>query len=559
MKKKYIPVLVAIALIIVIALIGISTGLLEKYSYSQDRADLNTYFNVAGGNEAAIILNDELLDTDAVYQNGHIYFPFSFVDATLNNHFYYDKPLQQVLFTTDTALLTTDIGTAVYTFGEESFTEDYVLTLLIGETVYFAEDFVKKFSNFSYAYYPEPNRILIDTKWEEERHATVKKDTQIRVLGGVKSEILADVSKGDDIRLIEQMDTWSMVTTYDGITGYIENKRIEETDAVTPPAVTDYAAPSYAPLYKDHKICLVWNMVTNTTANTFAEGLLQNTQGVNVISPTWFSLTDDFGNFSSLADADYVAQMHSKGIEVWPLLDNFTNKEVSTANVVNNTASRRNLIAQLINMAVSYDLDGINIDFESVTEEAAPGYIQFLRELYIECHKNNIILSADNGFLLNYSRARQGEVVDYVIIMGYDEHVVASDGIGSNASIDFVQSGIEKTLEGVPSAKVINALPFYTRLWTTNGDIGQTAYGMNEMETLLTNHGVTPQWDDATCQYTAQFSVDGRDYAVWLEDAESIAVKLNVMDKYNLAGVAGWRLGQEKPDIWNSIAAYLQQ
>ena len=559
MKKKYIPVLVAVALIVVVALIGLSTGLLEKYSYSQERADLNTYFNVAGGEETAIIFNDTLIETDALYRDDHVYFPLAFVDENLNNHFYYDMSQQQLLFTTDTAILSTAIGSTDYNFGTEFASESYALTVAMNDTLYLADEFVKKFSNFSYQFFAEPNRVIIDTVWEEERHALVKKDTQVRVLGGVKSEILADLSKGDDVRLVDEMETWSLVTTYDGISGYVENKRLEETDPVTPTPVTDYVAPAYAPLQRDGKICLVWNMVTNMDANSLAEGLLQNTQGVNVISPTWFSLIDDYGNFSSLADAGYVTAMHNRGIQVWALLDNFTNKEVSTANVVNNTTSRRNLIDQLIRTVQQYQIDGINVDFEAVSAEAAPGYIQFLRELYIECHKNGIILSADNGYLLNYDRGKQGEVVDYVIIMGYDEHVAAADGVGSNASIDFVQSGIEKTVSQVPAEKVINAIPFYTRLWKTTGDIGQVAYGMNEIENFLNNNGVTTIGDDGTCQYTAQFSVDGTDYAVWLEESESIAVKLSVMEKYNLAGVAGWRLGQEKSDIWNEIAAYLQQ
>lgn len=559
MKKKYIPVLVAVALIVVVALIGLSTGLLEKYSYSQERADLNTYFNVAGGEETAIIFNDTLIETDALYRDDHVYFPLAFVDENLNNHFYYDMSQQQLLFTTDTAILSTAIGSTDYNFGTEFASESYALTVAMNDTLYLADEFVKKFSNFSYQFFAEPNRVIIDTVWEEERHALVKKDTQVRVLGGVKSEILADLSKGDDVRLVDEMETWSLVTTYDGISGYVENKRLEETDPVTPTPVTDYVAPAYAPLQRDGKICLVWNMVTNMDANSFAEGLLQNTQGINVISPTWFSLIDDYGNVSSLADAGYVTAMHNRGIQVWALLDNFTNKEVSTANVVNNTTSRRNLIDQLIRTVQQYQIDGINVDFEAVSAEAAPGYIQFLRELYIECHKNGIILSADNGYLLNYDRGKQGEVVDYVIIMGYDEHVAAADGVGSNASIDFVQSGIEKTVSQVPAEKVINAIPFYTRLWKTTGDIGQVAYGMNEIENFLNNNGVTTIWDDGTCQYTAQFSVDGTDYAVWLEESESIAVKLSVMEKYNLAGVAGWRLGQEKSDIWNEIAAYLQQ
>ncbi|MCI5958724.1 MAG: glycosyl hydrolase family 18 protein [Lachnospiraceae bacterium] len=559
MKKNHVPVLVAVALIVVVVLIGVSTGLLEKYSYSNERADLNAYFNVSGGEETAIIYNDTRIEEDAIYRDGHVYFPFSFVDQNLNNHFYYDMSEQQLLFTTDSALLSTAIGSTDYTFGGEFVSEAYALTLAANDTVYLADEFIKRFSNFSCQYFGEPNRVLIDTVWDEERHATVKKDTQVRVLGGVKSEILADLQKGDDVRLVEEMDTWSLVTTYDGISGYVENKRIEETDPVTPAPVTDYVAPAYAPLQRDGKICLVWNMVTNKDANAYAQGLLDSTQGVNVISPTWFALSDDYGDFSSLADAGYVSAMHNRGIQVWALLDNFTNKEVSTADVVNNTTSRRNLINGLISTALEYNLDGINVDFESVSADAAKGYIQFLRELYIECHKNGIILSADNGYLLNYDRGRQGEAVDYVIIMGYDEHVAAADGVGSNASIDFVQSGIEKTVSQVPSAKVINAIPFYTRLWTTNGEIGQVAYGMNEIENFLNANGATTVWDDAACQYKAQFSVDGTNYEVWLEESESIAVKLNIMSQYDLAGIAGWRLGQEKADIWNEIAAYLQQ
>ena len=559
MKKNHVPVLVAVALIVVVVLIGVSTGLLEKYSYSNERADLNAYFNVSGGEETAIIYNYTRIEEDAIYRDGHVYFPFSCVDQNLNNHLYYDMSEQQLLFTTDSALLSTAIGSTDYTFGGEFVSEAYALTLAANDTVYLADEFIKRFSNFSCQYFGEPNRVLIDTVWDEERHATVKKDTQVRVLGGVKSEILADLQKGDDVRLVEEMDTWSLVTTYDGISGYVENKRIEETDPVTPAPVTDYVAPAYAPLQRDGKICLVWNMVTNKDANAYAQGLLDSTQGVNVISPTWFALSDDYGDFSSLADAGYVSAMHNRGIQVWALLDNFTNKEVSTADVVNNTTSRRNLINGLISTALEYNLDGINVDFESVSADAAKGYIQFLRELYIECHKNGIILSADNGYLLNYDRGRQGEAVDYVIIMGYDEHVAAADGVGSNASIDFVQSGIEKTVSQVPSAKVINAIPFYTRLWTTNGEIGQVAYGMNEIENFLNANGATTVWDDAACQYKAQFSVDGTNYEVWLEESESIAVKLNIMSQYDLAGIAGWRLGQEKADIWNEIAAYLQQ
>ena len=558
MKKKMIPVVVAIGLIIIILAIGVGGGLLDKYSYSKEKADLNAYFGVTNAEDAAVILNDEMVETHAIYRDGQCYFPIDFVNTNINNHFYYDTTEQVVIFTTDLDKMKTTVGSTDYTLSNSFSSEGYALTLAENGTVYLSADFLRKFCNFSYAYYPEPGRVLVQTSWDAEEHVRIKKDTQVRVLGGIKSEILCELEKDDSVEMLEEMETWSKVITKDGFIGYVENKRLGTVTGVTPEAVNDVPIPQYASIKKEGKICLMWNMVTNTTANGLAGDLLNGTQGVNVMSPTWFALSDNEGNFTSLADVAYVENMHARGIEVWALIDNFT-YDVDTAAILNTTSKREYLITELVNTVLSYGIDGINMDFENVTQEASDGYIQFLRELSIECRKNGIVLSADNSHLVNYDRAKQGEVVDYVIIMGYDEHIAAADGPGSVASIEFVQRGIEKTLALVPADKVINGIPFYTRLWTTTGDIGQVAYGMQEIENYLANHGVETVWDEATCQYMAEFTVDGTGYAVWLEEKESLAVKLNVMNQYNLAGVAGWRLGQEKDDVWPVIAAYLQQ
>lgn len=558
MKKKWIPVAVAVGLIVIFIVIGLLTGILEKYSYSREKADLYEYFGITGGEEAAIILNDEIAETKAIYRDGQCYLPIGFVNENINNHFYYDMTEGLVLFTTDYDKVVTAVGSTDYTMGDTFSSEAFVLTVAANDTVYLSADFIRKFCNFSYEYFGEPNRVKLATQWETETYAQIKKDTQIRVLGGVKSEILTEIEEGASVEVLEEMDSWSKVKTNDGFIGYVENKRLENKTEVTPQPVNDVPVPEYASIKRDGKICLVWNMVTNAEANALADNLLSTTQGVNVISPTWFALSDNAGNFTSLADASYVERMHERGIEVWALIDNFTN-DVNTAEVLNVTSHRENLINQLVSAVQAYGIDGINIDFEHVTQEASDGYIQFLRELSIECRKNGIVLSADNSHLVNYDRAKQGEVVDYVIIMGYDEHIAASDGPGSVASIGFVQKGIEKTIALVPEEKVINGIPFYTRLWTTTGDIGNTAYGMQEIENYLAQNGIQAEWDETDCQYRAQFTLDGVGYAVWLEEKESLNVKLNVMSNYNLAGVACWRLGQEKAEVWDVIAAYLQQ
>ena len=567
MKKKVIPAVVAVGLIVIVAVIGILFKLLDKYSYSREKADSYEYFGVVGGEEAAIILDDELIGTKAVFKDGQCYLPMDFVNEQMNNHFYYDAVEGLVLFTTDYDKAVTQVGSMDYTMSDTFISENYVLTILSGDSVYLSANYLKKFCNFSFIYFAEPNRILLSTVWETEKHAQIQKDTQVRVLGGIKSEILTEVPKGTDVKILETMENWSKVKTADGYIGYVENKRLENEEEITSRAVADVSIPQYASIKRDGKICLVWDLVTNETANGNVGGRLEGTQGVNVISPTWFMLNDNAGNFISLADAAYVQDMHGRGIEVWAMIsdfshidynDNLSRKEIEE--VLSITSRRNHLISQLMDTVLSCGIDGINVDFEYISEEASAGYIQFLRELSIECRKNGIVLSVDNGYLVNYDRAKQAEVVDYVIIMGYDEFVTVEDGgPGPCASIDFVKRGIEKTLALVPKEKVINGIPFYTRLWTVTGDIGNKAYGMQEIENFLAENNVQTEWDEETCQYTADFTVGDVGYSVWVEEKDSITVKLNVMAGYQLAGAACWCLDQEKPDVWESIALYLQQ
>lgn len=560
MKKRLIPVAIAIVLIVVVLGIGVLSNVLDKYSYSKERADLNSYFGVSGGEDAAIILNDELIGTKAIYRDGQCYFPIDFVNEQLNDHFYYDMTEKLVLFTNDYDKVMTQVGSTDFTVSDSFTSESYVLSIPVNDTVYLSADFLRNFCNFAYEYFPDPNRIVLTTSWGVDTYAQIKKDTQVRVLGGIKTEILVDVEKGAKVEILQEMETWSEVKTSDGIIGYVENKRLENQEEVTAVPVNDVPVPEYASIKHEGKICLVWNQVTNTTANGNAAGLLESTQGINVISPTWFSLVDVEGNFTSLADAAYVQDMHARGIQVWAAIDNFNNDPMlPTAEVVNVTSHRTKLINDLINTVLSYGIDGINVDFEDMTPKAADGYIEFLRELSIECRKHGIVLSVDNGSLVSYDRAKQGEVVDYVIIMGYDEHSIVADGPGSTASIEFVRKGIERTLEAVPAEKVINGIPFYARVWTTTGEIGNTAYTMGGLQSYLAENNVQTQWDDTVCQYTAQFEKDGIGYAVWVEDKESLTVKLSVMSQYQLAGVACWRLGQETADVWEPINAYLQQ
>ena len=318
----------------------------------------------------------------------------------------------------------------------------------------------------------------------------------------------------------------------------------------------------YQHLSMDVPVNLSWHQVTSAEANSYFADAVANVSGVNVISPTWFYLTDTAGNIADISSADYVQQAHDRGMKVWGLIDNFT-ADVSTTDTLSQLSSRQNIISQLMAAAERVKLDGINIDFETLSEDAGPHFLQFLREISIECHKRNLVLSVDNpvpeDFTSHYDRGEQGEVVDYVIIMGYDEHYVGSEEAGSVASLPWVEKGVADTLTEVPAERTILAIPFYTRLWkTTGGALTSEAIGMDQAQNVLAENQAEPIWDGSVGQNKASFEKEGSSYDIWLEDAQSIAEKVKLIPKYKLAGVAQWKLGFENSSIWQVISDNLQ-
>lgn len=565
MKKKILPIVIAIVLIIVIAGISFGKVFLEKYSYTKERADLNSYFNMSGESDVAIVLQDELIEERARLFDGVYYLDLGTVHKYFNDRFYEDKGEGLLLYTVPDDMIRTVIGSSEVTAGGGTETLSYVPARYEGETLYIAIDYVKRYTNFSYEGFEEPARLQIYTEWNERQVAEIKKDTAVRIRGGVKSEILKDISSGDKVIVLEQMETWSKVKTSDAIIGYVENKRLADISPELPIPVTDYEEPEYTSLTRDYKINLGWHVVAGMAGNDTLDEVTANTKGLNVISPTWFKLSDNEGNFTSFASQDYVNKAHDKGLEVWALVENIEYKDsIDMYTILSSITIRAKLIDGLVEQALAFGIDGINVDFEQISMDCGEHYIEFIRELSIPCRQNGIVLSVDNyvptGYTDHYDREEQGVVADYVIIMGYDEHYAGSDQAGSVASINFVEEGIEKTVNQVPANKVINAIPFYTRIWETKeGQLSSQAVGMDVAEEFISNHNIQVEWNEETCQNYGEYTDGTSLFQVWLEDESSIEVKLNIMDKYQIGGVASWRLGYEKPEIWDVIEVYLNR
>ena len=566
MKKRILPVIIAILLILVIAGGALGKVLLDKYSYSKEEADWNEFYQVSESDRSAIILQDEMVEEQALIRDGVCYFDLATVHKYMNEVFYADMTEKLLLYANPTEVIRTTFGETSYTTTEGTQDAGYVISFVEGDTVYVAADYVKLFTNYSYDCYDR--HVQVYTEWGTRQVAQLKKDTAVRLRGGVKSPILTQAAKGDTLEILEQMETWSKVKTSDSVIGYVENKRLGDITEETETPVTDYQEPEYTALTSDSKICLGWHSIGGAGGNDTLYSMVSGTKGMNVIAPTWFSLTDENGSIRNFGTANYVTTAHNMGLQVWGVVDNFnyaneTGTAISTLNMLSSTTSRQNFVRNVTDAAVSLGLDGINVDFEQLSSDCGPHYVEFIRELSIQCRNRGLVLSIANYVPFNfndyYRLDIQGQVADYVIIMGYDEHWHGSKDPGSVASISYVSGGLDRTLQEVPANKVVNALPFYTILWKTEGtDVTDEYITMNNEADFMNRAGVTAEWDEETCQNYAEWTSGNANYQIWLEDAESIAVKLNMMATKNIGGVAVWRLGYGTQAAWELINAYLQ-
>lgn len=578
-RKRNLILKTGFFIIVIIAAIA-AFFLWRRYGPSDQQADRNEYYGIESDGQLAIVVNNEVLEPRGMISDGRAYVEYAIVRDYINQRFYWDPGENVLLYTLPTDTVSVGVGASEYTLANQKTSTDYVILRTEGSTAYIALDFVAQYTDMSYEVFTDPDRVVVVTE-KEETVAEVKRDTQVRYQGGVKSPILTEVSKGDTVAVIEDEGDWKKVRTQDGFIGYLKQNRLRDEQKTT--YDRGFEEPVYTNISKDYVINMAWHNVTNSDANSSVLEMIASTKGLNTISPTWFHVADTSGNLESIASSEYVNYAHQSNIEVWAAIRDFdggiSSQEESYA-LLSSTSSRTNLINQLMAAVFQTGIDGINVDFEMISEECGEHYIQFIRELSVQCRKNNIVLSVDNYVPQNYNqqyhRGEQGAVADYVVIMGYDEHYGGSPEAGSVASYDFVKAGIENTLEEVPAEKVINAVPFFTRVWEETPkteeeiaaaqgtdaaeytmNVTSTAYGMADARAVVEQAGAQITWDETTQQNYATWEANGVTYEVWLEDAQSLEPRLKLMKDYGLAGTAAWRLGQETSDIWELILQYV--
>lgn len=494
-----------------------------------------------------------------IVANNSVLVSFNDIKDYIDENIFYDSTSQKVIITTETKVirLKTDKNIGV--------SNNKVLALngkvkIIKGAVYIPIDEFKDIYNIDVKYIKSNNVVVIDELGEKTTIGTSKKDgLVIRKLPSIKEPIVEKTKNGEKVRVFgEVAKKWYKVRTPDGTIGFIQKKYLNSTIQTTEPALKT-AYHKWKPALG--KINLVWEQIEKVTP---AMDNVDKADGLDVVVPTWFEITDANGTIKNKADSAYVRWAKANGYKVWGLVSNGFKTDI-TSKFLENSDTREKIENELVNLAGRYDLDGINLDFEYVSMKDKDLLTQFVRELAPLLREKGLTISMDvtvkvaSVNSMFYDRKALGQAADYIILMSYDEFWSTSPIAGPVAEYSWVDKNILSTLKEVPKEKLIMGIPFYSRQWKeTNGKLGSNSLSMASVQNVIRQNGANVKWDEKSGQNYTEFNKGDSKIKIWVEDTKSLNMKSSLALKYDLAGVAAWRRGYESPSIWSILKRNLK-
>ena len=199
-NKKMIPVVAVFILIGVVILLMLCGNFLKRYIPTKETEDLSEYYGLTSEEEMGIVLNDVLLEAKGIYVDGKAYLDYQTIHDNINERFYWDANENVLLYTTPSDLITVNAGENRYFVTKAETATDYTIARVDADQLYIALDFVQQYTNMTYDYFENPNRVTIVTEAGDKQITTAQKKTEIRRKGGIKSPILKQEKKA--IRLL---------------------------------------------------------------------------------------------------------------------------------------------------------------------------------------------------------------------------------------------------------------------------------------------------------------------------------------------------------------------
>lgn len=543
--------------IILVAIFFIATAFVLKVAPNYVKNDITGKTNLVINNSNVT----KSLKNDVFVENGVVYISTKDIANFFDDNIFYDNKYDQIITSSDTKLATLKINekkvnvngadieiTASAIKNEKVF---YLPFSEIGKTVY----------NVETTYIKETDTVILVSIDRELIYANSSKNNSIKAEPTIWSRTIDRVNKGDNVTIVsyeDLEDSWTKVTTENGKIGYVKTKTLANVKKVREKLNMEKQI--------EGKVSMIWDYFSKYASAPQRTGEIQ---GVNVVSPTFFSL-QKLGKGNIIANVgtageNYIKWAHNNGYKVWALLSNDSMKD-TTSEILNDYKLRKKLIDNIVTIVVTYDLDGINLDFENIYEADKDMYTRLVIELAPRLKELGKVLSVDvtapdgsPDWSLCYNRNVIGDVADYIVFMGYDQNGIASPEEGTTAGCDWVEANIKKFLgqEGVQAEKIILGTPFYTRVWSEeNGKISSKVIDMNEIYSNLPDNA-TIQWDDSLKQNYAEYQKNGKTYKIWIEDEKSIGYKLELVNTYNLAGAAYWEKDRETGEVWQVVSDVL--
>ncbi len=495
---------------------------------------------------------NQVRNKGAYLVNSGIYIPFSMVGKYINNPgITVDEENKQMLMElSKVSLMLEDLE--VTDFIKQNMEQATIPLKNIKDEFYLPLDVLQSF--FHVTYNIKGNRVYIEKAEDVETVGRINKES-LKVKPSVSDARSEDLILGsnDILRIISETENYYKVRTKDGISCFVKKKDMDLFN-MDLSQVDFYNFPRRKVDYSNEKINLVWEYVNLNTPLPDEE----KNKAIDIISPTWFYIKDSEGNLGNKADKGYLNQIHKLGYKVWGLVTNSFDANL-THTVLNDEKLSKKVAAQLVFYASLYNLDGLNIDFESVKDEDRDALTNFVSMMRYYTQKQGLTLSIDilipAPWTIEYDKGALSRLVDYIAVMTYDEHWSTCTIAGSVASYGWVEKAVVNSLKDIPSEKLLIGIPLYTRLWTENVVNGATtvsskSLSMAQVREIVKDKETQVTWLDKEKQYYVQYNEDGKTYKIWIEDPRSIAYKLGLVEKYDLGGSASWRKGFEDEEVW---------
>lgn len=550
-------------LIVLLLKTVILLGMIGLYYYFYSKQEQVSYFQ----KEYSIVFQGEIYESSAVLHENQLYLPYQFISEHLDEGISYDEKSESVIIISNENILRFPKEKLEKYVNEQSFEIEVETLIKENKQLYVEIEQLENIYPIEYFFDEEVKSVRVSIDGEEREVGFVKETAKSRHLPlkvdtSYFSNYYDQLEYGEMVYIEEEVDDYYHVRKENGISGFVRKEVIEnkKTDIVT----VQRDKPFHQLKLPEGPINLIWEAVYSQNPDV---STLPQLPGINVVSPTWFHLKNENGDIHSLASMTYVHWAKDRDYQIWGLFSNDFDPDM-THTALENFETRQKMISQLLQYSEMYELDGLNIDFENVYLKDRDSLTQFVRELTALAHQAGLVISIDITFISSsemwsmfYDREALTEIADYMIVMAYDEHWGTSPVAGSVASFPWVEKNVEKLLEVIPSERLILGIPTYTRIWKEqeteggNIEVSSKALSMQAVEDWISERGLTTQFDPLSGQDYVEFydEQEKATYKIWIENADSIARRGQMVHKYNLAGVAAWNRFFANDESWEAL------